>query len=182
MYFSFHKILFIGQTGTKVQVHDPNMVKEVFGCFVGHFITQYRIKEKKYPPMKLGALDQNSWIYKRLINNNAFLVTKLTDYDVPQLSKIKFYQLFNPLEDLEFSDYADDKATAPDASKVFDIIINQRRLNEKDTGRLIIKLLQQQKGAILNIINANYVNYLTMHISLKNGRTKKSTTSQGLTD
>lgn len=60
--------------------------------------------------------------------------------------------MFEPMENLEFSDFADDKSMASEIGKMLDTIIKKRKMNDTADRRLIIRLLKLQKGEIFKII------------------------------
>ena len=124
----------------------------VYGSSIAHFLRKYRIKHNVYPPRDLKYLDKYKRIRSMLKNNLPLNVTKLTPAEIVELSKIIFKQLYMPFENLEFSDFADDKSTVPDAGVMLDNIIKEKRLHKTGEGRLLVRLLKLQKGEHLRIV------------------------------
>lgn len=60
--------------------------------------------------------------------------------------------MFEPMENLEFSDFADDRSMASEIGKMLDTIIKKGKMHDTADRRLIIRLLKLQKGEIFKII------------------------------
>lgn len=131
--------------GNRVQNEDPLEIAQVY-------LYKYRLRHNTYPKMDLKYLRNQSTVKKILRNNLPLNLMKLNSTEIHDLTKIIFAQLYSPYENLEFSDFADDKATVPDAGEMLDTIIKEKRLHKSGEGRLLLKLLSLQKGELLRII------------------------------
>jgi hypothetical protein len=138
--------------GSRVQIEDPEEIVLVYGSFIAHFLFKYRMRNNAYPKMDLRYLRESSQVKKTLRSNLRLNITKLKKDEIKELSMIIFDKMFSPYENLEFSDFADDKSTVPDAGVMLDTIIKEQRLHKSKEGRLILKLLSLQKGELLKLV------------------------------